>query len=293
MKFAPRTPEGIVSRLRFKEVSDLVHVVRPRVAAKQVTQQVKGGIAEAVGAAEDRHSVQLNAARPEVLDAGRGEAFGIGVPESEVEIDTGRDAGIEVVAMPLPAGFADHRRNVVDREAFGAFDGLIAKRLESFTRRLERTGRSEQIDVIGYAKVGIGGIFHFLREALDEKMLDTPGIELFDDFDQRGAQAAGAFDIVGEITLDALRDPCWKKIAARGAKQKREAGAVGKSQRGFPLGIGEAAEQFGRGCGEAKGGQCRGDTGGQATVVFPRKRHRRSQNGMGRAGDRHECLFHV
>src|SRR5579859_4452305 len=99
-------------------------------------------------------------------------------------------------------------------------------------------------------------------------MLDTPGIELFDDLDQRGAQAAGTFDIVGEITLDALRDPRGKKIAACCAKRKSETGAIDKSQRGFPLSIGEAAEQFGRGRGETKGGQCRGDTGGQAAVVF-------------------------
>src|SRR5690349_19859411 len=184
MNRAPRTPEEIVSGLRFKEISDLVDVVRPRIATEQMPQQVECGVAQAVGAGEHWQAILPDAAGPEVLGAGRGEAFGSGVPEAEVEIHTGRDGGIEVIAMPLPAGFADHRRNVVNREAFGAFDGLIAEQLESFARRLERIRRSEQIDVVGYAKIRVGGIFRFLRETLDEKVLDTAGIERLEDLDE-------------------------------------------------------------------------------------------------------------
>ena len=117
MNFSPRIPERIVRRERVEEVSDLVHVIGARGAAKHVPQQVQRRISKAVGAAKHGQSVLLDAACPEILHAGSGEAFGVLIPETEVQIDTGRDSGLKVIPIPLPARFADHGRNVVGREA--------------------------------------------------------------------------------------------------------------------------------------------------------------------------------
>jgi len=96
---------------------------------------------------------------------------------------------------------------VVGREALRARDGFITQRLKGFTRRHKRFRRNKQVDVVAYAEVRVGYEIHLLREAFDQQMLDTPGIQTFDDFDQRGAQAADAFGVICKVVLDAFLDP--------------------------------------------------------------------------------------
>src|SRR5216683_4160355 len=228
MSFAPRTPERLVSRMRFEEVSDLVDMIRAQVSAKQVPQQMQRGISQAVGAAKNGQAVLLGTARPKVLNAGGWEALRRRIPETEMQIDARRDAGIEVILIPLPARLPDHGRNVIGREARGVRDGFITERLDGFTRRPKRLRGRKQIDVVTHAEVGVGYEIHLLRETFDQQMLDTPCVQLFDDFDQRGTQAADALGVVSKIALDAFANPGGQIIAVKCSEDQGQTGAVGE-----------------------------------------------------------------
>src|SRR6266545_3763485 len=106
---AAAEPEGIIGRVRFEKVRQLVNVIHAQIRAQQVAQQMQRGAAEGIGAMEDGSGPPV----PELLHAGREEAFRLRIPEPEMQIERKRNFRVEVIAFPFPTGLENHGGKVI------------------------------------------------------------------------------------------------------------------------------------------------------------------------------------
>src|SRR5688572_13714787 len=96
-----------------------------------MTKQVQAVIAEQVSVAE-RGEAQtsprpFNPPWPELLPSVSVETLGVLIPKAKMKVDRERNIRVEKVTAPLPAGLADHHRQVIRRELLQAIQRLIAE----------------------------------------------------------------------------------------------------------------------------------------------------------------------
>src|SRR5580700_916999 len=96
-----------------------------------MTEQMQSGVSQRIHRIESkiRPTIQLllHAPRPELLHSRGREAFRDFVPQPKMQLDRHRNIGVEEIALPLPAGLADQRREVIGGKFLGALDRLISE----------------------------------------------------------------------------------------------------------------------------------------------------------------------
>src|SRR6266404_5489086 len=76
------------------------------------------------------------APRPEIVQPFDAKSLRRRVPELEMHLNRCRQLRIEVIPAPLPAGFPDHRGQVIHGQAVESADRLVAQTEQAVARRL-------------------------------------------------------------------------------------------------------------------------------------------------------------
>src|SRR5271155_2851300 len=95
-----------------------VYVEGTRAAAQQMAQQMQGCIGELIGGMKCGETNIVDfpelAARPKFVQAARLKSLRRFIPKLEVELERDGALGVKEIAGPLPAGLADHHRQMID-----------------------------------------------------------------------------------------------------------------------------------------------------------------------------------
>src|ERR1700691_3453610 len=107
----------------------LVYVEWTRAATQQMAQQMQGGVGQLIGGMKcgETNIVDFSglAAWPKFVQTGRLKSLGRFIPELKVELERDGALGVKEIAAPLPAGLADHHRQMIDGiRTLG--DGLVS-----------------------------------------------------------------------------------------------------------------------------------------------------------------------
>src|ERR1035438_9148148 len=122
---------------------------RLHVAPQQVTQEMKRSICHRIHCVKrrEREPLQIStlAALPELIETGRSELLRLAIPQAEVKFQRQWNIRIEKIAPPFPAGFTDHRGQMI-HTAVRFPQRLIAEATRDVTGAQQVLLRQEQVD---------------------------------------------------------------------------------------------------------------------------------------------------
>jgi hypothetical protein len=204
---------------------------------------MEGGEGEGVGGMEDLEGAGVEAAGlaagPEGVEAGRGDAFEMVVPEAVVEVDGDGEGGIEEIAAPGEIGGADQRREMA---AFGFRGGDVAEGAEDAVGGVNLPRLEPEVEIALRAPEGVWGEIGGVGEALQDGEVEAAGGEGGGDFVEFGLEAGEFAGVVAGVFVEAGLDGGGEGAGAEGGEGEGEVGGVGEAEELAPFGFGEGAE---------------------------------------------------
>jgi len=229
-----------------QEVSQLIYVIRPSIAANQMANQVPSRIRKSVGRVERRNGKTVHLAvypaLPKAAVAVYAKVLRRFIPKLEMEFNGEGHFWIVVVAPRTPARHSDQRGEMIAGDSPLPAEWLIAESLDRLEGRCNRARGTVQVQIILRAVSRIVAVVRPLRESLEGDEVDAVRREGSGHL-LVGVQDATVTDgIISQIPFDPLSNPRRKSLWPADTQGKGELRAVRERQQLSPSCIGDAAK---------------------------------------------------
>jgi hypothetical protein len=164
------------------------------------------------------------------------------IPQAKVQFQGNGNFGIEEIAAPLPAGLANHGRQMIFAAVLCA-QRLITKPFHDIAGAKELLLGQQQIDVVLGAPARVVDETGAVREALQHHGFHPRALQGSGHLAKRRLNALPAFRIPREIAIRAGPNVLGQTIALLQSQRQRELSSIGKTQNSLPIAFGKLRQQ--------------------------------------------------
>jgi len=183
-----------------EELGQFVGMKEAKISSQYVTDQVKGRVADSIGARQcwkpETVRTLQPAPKPEFVQTIQAHALGVLVPQLIVQLDRDGSFDIEVVTAPDPGSWAHPGRNVIGGHVFCSGQRQVAEPCESFLRRNDMMLAAQQVQVADRPVEPVGKPFQHGE-------LDSGPLEFSGDLGVEIGEAGQALIVRGPVLVDA------------------------------------------------------------------------------------------